>query len=660
MSIKKPVGDLLQELANFNQTTIKPTPTKQKQPLQPQVKKIQNPKDQYPPTGYNSIEGYKIFEGQKYYHGETDPYGNVVHAPILTHEEWAARYESFPHKEKVWNQKRQRYDTLIDYPPVKLNKIDLKIMDLLDQYDQLLILAYRDARKSTNLQRKVKRAILDSHLSVAYFADTAPHARKFSRKIRDELMNNKAILEDYGYVIDDDQGNRAEEVFFYWQASGYESSRDPGLMIGSLEGMGQTGGHPDVIAMDDVINEKTKNSETKPEIAIDWFSMQIAPMARGHTSIWIVGTMKDKRDLYNYLISRDMYKHEIIPAIHEWPNGGQTTEGAQNNTNNQWYYSYYKKTEADKPLIAGVANLYGGLVSFDEYDKENWSKPGRIQYYIDGEESKGIDKNRMAMQEFLLRRKVNELAFESEFQMNAISLRAKPLNFEKIQMFNLNIHPHKHEIMSNLNAFYDQAYGESGYADYNCVFIAACYDDKFYIIDIIIWRNQGDAMIGKERMLKAIMQKYPNICQFAIEMGQSNNSDGNWLIREFEKENVYLTPQNQLSTKTSSEEDEDKGANKIMLNLDDFKIKPEKKKKVWRIYNQWGPRLTDETIWMREGINPDGVNEFIDERESYPVCTHYDVLDAGGSCLDLCSNADYRALEYMEVGHRGEQSFGQW
>jgi phage terminase large subunit-like protein len=658
MSVKKPIGNILQELTDFGQNIAKTPAIKQKQPLQPQVKKIQNPKDQYPPTGYNSIEGYKIYEGQKYFDGETDPYGNIVQAPILNDEEWATRYESFPKKEKVWNEKRQRNDTIVTFPPVKLNKIDMKIMGMLNQHDQLLILAYRDARKSTNLQRKVKRAILDSHLSVAYFADTAPHARKFSRKIRDELMSNKAILEDYGYVIDEDQGNRAEEVFFYWQASGYESSRDPGLMIGSLEGMGQTGGHPDVIAMDDIINEKTKNSDTKPEIAIDWFSMQIAPMARGHTSIWIVGTMKDKRDLYNYLISKDLYEYEKIPAIIEWPNGGQTTEGLVNNANGQWWYHYHKEAKNSKPLIAGVANLFGGVVSFDEYDQENWAKPGRIQYYVDGVETLGIDKNRMAMQEFLLRRKVNEMAFESEFQMNAISLRAKPLNFEKIQTFDLTLHPHKHEIMSNLCAFYDQAYGESGYADYNCVFIAAMFDDKFYIIDIIIWRNQGDAMIGKKRILKAIMQKYPNINQFAIEMGQSNNNDGNWLIREFEKENVQLIPKNQLSTKTTEEEAEEKGSNKIMLNLDDFKIKPEKKKKVWRIYNQWGPRLTDETIWIRSGINPEGMNEFIEERESFPICTHYDVLDAGGSCLDICANADYNALKYMEVGQKGGFFFG--
>jgi hypothetical protein len=154
------------------------------------------------------------------------------------------------------------------------------------------------------------------------------------------------------------------------------------------------------------------------------------------------------------------------------------------------------------------------------------------------------------------------------------------------------------------------------------------------------------------------MQKYPNINQFAIEMGQSNNNDGNWLIREFEKENVQLIPKNQLSTKTTEEEAEEKGSNKIMLNLDDFKIKPEKKKKVWRIYNQWGPRLTDETIWIRSGINPEGMNEFIEERESFPICTHYDVLDAGGSCLDICANADYNALKYMEVGQKGGFFFG--
>lgn len=592
-------------------------------------------------TYYNSYEGSKIINGQKYFHGETDCFGKKVHAPILSDEEWAAMYETFPIKKKVWNEVKQRYDNITSIPVTKLSSIDQHFMTLLNQYDRLVLLAYREIHKTTNSFRKIKRMLLDLHLSVVYYSDTSDHAERFSAKLRHELKYNPKLLRDYGYVIDETQMDRTNQFYFVWQGK-EDATKDPGCTIGSMDGTGQMGGHPDVIMLDDVINEKSAGSEARLQAAKDWYSRQVEPMAKENTYIWVVGTIKDPDDLYHYLEKTDMWHVEKIPAIIEWPNMNQFDPGEHRNLAGKWYYTYHQNSRDKKPMIRGVAGLVGGQVSFDEYHMEMWESEGRERYFIDNDMRLGFDKVRMSMQEFLLvRRKIGIEAFESEYQMNSVKITEKMLDFDRIRLFNPEIMGFYDELKMNCVAFYDQALGHSNQADFNCVAIVSEYLEEYYILDIIIWKNKGDGVFGKERVIDEILRVYPFISVFAIEADLAQTSDADMLCTYYEAKglNIQRRYQNRLNT----DEDRDTSA-KVVLDFEGSKIKVNKKAKVQRIYNQWSGRLLSNRVYMREGINLEAMNEFLAER-SFPFCTKFDVLDALGSAFDEvdkgCSNIHF-------------------
>ncbi|MFA6306055.1 MAG: hypothetical protein WC651_05050 [Candidatus Gracilibacteria bacterium] len=587
-------------------------------------------------TYYNSYEGSILYppdpqNGKKYYHGEMLPTGHRANCPILTDDEWAAKYERFPKKERVWNAKRKCLENKTTYPPVTLGAVDKYFMDILNQHDRAIILAFRAAHKSVNVQRKTKRMILDCHLTVVYYGDTFDHADSFSASLRREMTYNANILRDYGYVLDDDQTNRTNKMFFVWQKN--DAVRDPGLTVGSMDGTGQMGGHPDVIVLDDVINEKSKNSTARLDGAKDWFTRQVEPMAKDNTYIWIVGTIKDSKDLYYELEQTRMWYVEKLKGIMEWPNQNQQIPGESHNLKNQWYYTYFQSPHDKEPMIRGVAGLIGGKVSFLEYNNNQWSWEGRTQYYQNDDQAKGLDKNRMAMQEFLLRRQAIGIeAFESEFQMNVVKLTGNMLNFDNIRLFNINDPSlgYLEELKLNCVAFYDQALGHSNEADYNCVSVVANYLDEYYILDLFVWKNTGNGVLGKQLVLDGILQLYPYISLLAIEADMAQTSDAEMLVRYFEQKGVNVKGLYQNRFDTSEDKD---SSSKVVLDFDGIKVKASKKGKIQRIYNQWQGRLLSNRIFMREGISQEAMNEFNNER-SFPLCDHFDVLDATGSAMD--------------------------
>lgn len=592
---------------------------------------IDNPPD---PTYYNSYDGTCVLYGQVYHHGEIGPDGTPVYCPILTDEDRAARYEKYPIKDKIWNDAKQRYDSKTTVPITKLNAADLKIMNFLNTNDRVIILAYRGIRKSVNLTRRVERCILDLHLTVVYYADTATHAEEFSATIRQDFKKNAMILRDYGYVIDEEQQDRSTGMFFVWQSKNEDSLRKAGLCIGSLEGLGQMGGHPDVIALDDVVNEKCRGSDTVNKNAQDWFNRQMEPMAMSHTFIYIVGTSKDPNDLYSYIRGTETYTEEIIPAIYEWPNTNQFEAADAGNLDQKWFYVRYKGPKDSKPLIKGIGGLHGGRVSFDEFNRKEWLVAGRVQYYLDNDETKGWDNTRMALQEFLLiRRRIGIEAFESEYQMKSVKVTGNLLDIGRIKFFNWETNPNQEHIKLRIVGFFDQSLGVSRSADNNAVAIVACYLDIFYIIDLFIWNNVLDD-IGQEKInkLEEMYKLYPTIQLMGVERDMAQSGDAKRIVSHFEAKGYNVKAYLQRHLDTVEDDDDERG--QVILDFGDMKVKPNKKSKINRIYNQFSNRLMGDRIRIREGINDVAWNEFLAER-AFPFSDHVDELDAIGSAMDI-------------------------
>jgi phage terminase large subunit-like protein len=589
-----------------------------------------------PPTFYNSVEGSVIIYGKKYLHGEIGPDGNPVNCPPLTDEEWGKKYEMFTVKEKVWNKEKTDFKIIkVNRPPV-FNPIDFKLMKILNTERKVLILIFRGGHKSSNVTRKVKRLVLDEGMRVAYFSSTTELTKDYSALIQEELTNNAQVLRDYGFIIDTERGNAKGRMF--WAHQKGTASRDPGMTIGSAQGKSRVGGHPDWLILDDPVGEEVEGSEAQLKAIQRWFTKQIYPMAMGFCNIVIVGTMKDPNDLYNYIEGLETFEVIKIRAIMEWPNNGQKKPGTAHDKN-KWFYYRTRKNAKASPKITGVAGLIGGKVGMNEYEFLKWDLPGRVQYYIDNDSSKGYDKERMSMQEFLLiRRDIGKDAFECEYQMRAIKVGAGYLKFSNMKPFTYDALPFPKEYLEdNTVAMFDQAFGESNRSDWNCIFVSAKYLDLYYILDIFVWRGGG--VIKKVKMLRATKQKYPFIGQMGVEAGQINAEDTVFIQGQLGDE-MDIVPIYQNKPKKADEY----GVEPVKLIIEFTEQIPSgKKAKYTRIINQWGTKLTVGKIYIRAGINQDAIEEFENEH-NFPGCKHVDVLDAGGSSFDLCDEGGVGSL----------------
>lgn len=599
------------------------------------------------PTGYDSSEGTRIYNGKKYKHNELMPNGEKANCPKLNDDEWANLFEQFPFFYTVPNADGI-LEEFMEYRPAHLSELDLKFMGWLNKYQRVLIKAYRDARKSSNLQRKVKRLILDKHQSGVYYSSTTRKAKQFSQKIREQLKNNANILRYYGYVIDKDQGDRKEELFFKWQQGG--ANRDPGLSIASIEGSSAMGLHPDWIAIDDVCEEKVAGSDIKLETLIEWFTKQVVPMVTPTTKMFVVGTPKDPHDVYAYIEETKMYKVETLPAILIWPNGNQQKPGLQSD-GSRWYYVEKQFSVGDKPIICGVGNLQGGLVSFNLYFQESWHNPGRIQYYLEDDPKNGLDHNRMAMQELLLRLKeMGRASFDSEMQMQTVKVGEGFLRFDElIQYFNPNTWEGIGQLQQCAVAMYDQAFGNSATADNNCVVICAKHDENLFILDAYLWKCALGGFLDKAQNLLRIFQQHPYLRTFGVEAGLMNSADWTNIQNTLQEYNIPFEPiyQNNYTTTRDEEEGKQKLAN---FEFDaSLNIKASKKGKIQRIINQWSPRLSARRIFISELLDPEVMDEFNNEK-TFPKCSKFDFIDACGSALDL---ADRQSEDMMVFAFHG-------
>lgn len=592
-----------------------------------------------PPTGYNSYEGYKIISGKKYFHGDMGPDGRPVQAPILTDEEWAAKFEKFDlitYKPSEKTGKPIKHKQAL---PASFNTIDHRFMKEINLHDQFMILAFRDARKSSNGARFVKRQILDYGSTIAYFCATSKHTIKFSEKIRAELTKNVAILREYGYVIDDTMSNKKD--IMYWKSQSLTTAFDPGLTIGSAEGVSLMGGHPDVIILDDVVGEEASGHDVQLESIITWYTAQIEPMATEFTKLIIIGTIKDPKDLYNFLIGTNMMSYLKLPAILDWPNGGQTMS-AELGTKNKWYYVKHQGPNDNIPLIKGVKGLEGGKVGFDEYSKNYWIYAGRVQYYINDDETQGLDKNRMSMQEFLLKRhKITPEKFECEYQMESLKISSGYLHLEKMKTFTWqDVEDDMPELESNTIAFYDPSSGTSERADWNFISVVSKLPgkgddglDDFYILDCFAWKNDIRGVFGKIEKIQQVRQLYPYIQFLGIESGIGQTNDAQMIenyMPDFIKQ-VYMN-----NYKATDQEDE-VSMKKLIIEFEE-KLAATKKSKAIRILNQWTTRLSAGRIHIREGIQDPDAMMIIKQSGSFPKKgTIFEFLDAGGNAMDQCA-----------------------
>ena len=598
-----------------------------------------------PPTFYNTWEG-SIFIGGKKYHHKDLAFGKLVDAPPLTHEEWAARHEIFPYFVRVKDPKSGEWIREKQYLPARLNKLDKQIHDAIDKNPKILIKIFRGSHKSTVLQRHAKRRIGDYHESITYFSYSSDQVTEYSMEIKDQFSKTPSMLRTYGYIIDDDRMKQVKKMFWIPYPGQRISTRQAGLSVGSTQGMQRTGGHPDDIYIDDPESEDIQDSDKELKNLLRWFTKQIMPMMTSGTRMVIAGTPKDPHDLLNF-IEREMGTFQVltIRAIEAWPNG--QTEPCDQPLPGKWYYVWNKRFDALRAEVSGVAGIKNGEVGMETFREEYWDRPGRVQYWLDDDPTRGYDLVRMSLQEFLLiRKEIGVDAFESEYQMNAVNVKAGYLGFQHLRMFTWDSidYPTPKQVFGNCCAFFDQAFGDSNFADKNCIAVLGEFEDNYYILDLLVWR--GGNVFTKIEMVKYMYNHHPQIQIFGIEADETNAEDVRTMIEYLPDLPIEPIHQNRRTDEDSTE-DGIHLAKVVIANMTEIPVA--KRSKVMRIINQFSSTLPAGKMWMLQGIGRDQIEIItkmgdkwinpLDEFKlqwSFPFCKKFDVIDAIGSAKEIC------------------------
>jgi len=188
--------------------------------------------------------------------------------------------------------------------------------DLFRKRKRLLLLAPRDHGKTEAVIRVYagSRICTDRSLRVLIVSKTKDVARRRVDQVRIDLEGNTKITADFGtfaprMVSIGGGGRNNKESAGRWTStqfyvSGRRNSRDP-----TMEGVGVlgaiTGGHFDLIILDDPIEYNDAQSQSKRDAVWKWFQSTIEYLAEPTTRIIVIGTKKHADDLYGRIANED-------------------------------------------------------------------------------------------------------------------------------------------------------------------------------------------------------------------------------------------------------------------------------------------------------------------------------------------------------------------
>jgi phage terminase large subunit-like protein len=146
-------------------------------------------------------------------------------------------------------------------------------------------------------------------------------AKKHIRRVKDTLERNPLIARDFGTV----RGPRSMP----WNDSLLSCRRveEPGAIPhrdATLEGIGRgnaiTGGHFDIILMDDPIDYDSSRTPGGREQGIAFYYETVAELAEPQTHIYVIGTRKHWAELYQTFIDSGLWEVHAECAVLKWPN----------------------------------------------------------------------------------------------------------------------------------------------------------------------------------------------------------------------------------------------------------------------------------------------------------------------------------------------------
>jgi len=173
----------------------------------------------------------------------------------------------------------------------------------------------------------LRRICEDPNVRILIVQKTASEAEKTVGVIRTEIESNLDMrawyrqhwLATVGY---DDICNSSGyyEGQSAWRSDLFYCKRTRVGKDPTVEGVGVlgaiTGGHYDVIILDDIEDDENTRTEARRQHIIDWFTGTILQLREPHTKVIVVGTFKcASGDLYEYVRSNPLFSTNIESAI---------------------------------------------------------------------------------------------------------------------------------------------------------------------------------------------------------------------------------------------------------------------------------------------------------------------------------------------------------
>jgi len=183
---------------------------------------------------------------------------------------------------------------------------------------KLLLLAPRDHGKSMLCVAVTLRALcLDRNTRILWLSKSMGQAEKRVRVCKNYLQSQK-LIDDWA---SDEPFQRKNED--KWTSTQIYLNRTLNSIDPSVEAIGSggsiTGGHFDMIIIDDLEDEKTVFSATQRQKTRDWLRGTCMPMLTKGGTMVVVGTRKHYDDAYNMMIKDPTFQVVNTPAIIKWP-----------------------------------------------------------------------------------------------------------------------------------------------------------------------------------------------------------------------------------------------------------------------------------------------------------------------------------------------------
>lgn len=466
--------------------------------------------------------------------------------------------------------------------------LQMQMFNLHEEHKRLMIETFRDAGKTMVANGVLAREICENRDNNYFImSETKTKAGFRIKQIGDVLLSNKRLIADYGFLPNIKKFKGLKQS---WKSDQITVKRhfkqtDPTLMGFSTESPAATGAHFAGGVYDDVWSfALEQNSMRNKEKFFGWYDGELEGCMEDAWELWLL-TRKGPTDLYQDLEDSQFYVVYKEPAIVTYPSN---------------WKAIYKDVKGKK--VFNHIKVY--------------SKDGKIT----------SDGNGRFSMEFFLEKKVKMRAdkFESEYQLNPIAAAGrfwKKSNLRYIQGYSEIFESLKRRNalrLMRIIGFMDLGFGKKSRADFTALTIVGFFDRKYYFLELYLKRGASEKDLVS--MMLEAKTTFPALKDIYIEADLQQTNKVERLKRKTRFVNIkgFLSRQEQNRLK---KEDSAKRA--------DLDSKP------LRIWLQLESLIEDNVLYINRYMR--NYKEFVDEFRTFPLCEHFDVLDALGNNCSIFS-----------------------